>query len=253
MPASEAGTGPLRPERAGGDLFHVLRSRSSSRAPFDPRRAVRPAELRAILESLRWSPTAHNMQNFEIVAIDDETLLDEVGKLRTSLSPDFLRESYALLSSSEEELAQRKVGMLLSSFPPEWQDPAAWEGSHPALLDGGPLRERLLGAPLVLLFLFDVTRRAPGSAGDTLGLVSLGCVLQTAWLAAEALGLSMQVVSALAGADVATELKRLLDVPEHLEIAFGARLGHPLEAPPPGLRVRREVDEFIHYNGFPRH
>lgn len=248
MPAGESGPEAVGPGGDGRDLFHVLRSRSSCRGPFDRRRPVQPAELRAILESLRWSPTAHNMQNFEIVAVDDTALLDEIGELRAAVSLDFLRESYALLCHSEEELAERKVGLLASSYPPEWRDPAAWEGSHPDPPEGRPLGERLLGAPLVLLFLFDVTRRAPGSAGDTLGLVSLGCVLQCAWLAAEALGLSMQVVSALAGPDVTPELKRLLEIPERLEVAFGARLGHPLAPEPPGLRVRRDVDQFTHYN-----
>lgn len=234
------------------DLFHVLRARSSCREPFDPRRPVTPAELHAVLESLRWAPTAHNMQNYEVVVVDDESLLDELGALRPTVSPEFLRESYAQLAFDEEELRARRRGVLAGHFPASWLEPASWEGSRPVPVEGRPLSETLAGAPLVLLVLFDVTTRAPGSPGDTLGLVSLGCVLQTAWLAAEALGLSAQVVSAFAAPELAPALHRLLSLPEHLQAAFGVRLGHPLTPACDPLRVRREVDEFVHYNGFPR-
>lgn len=231
------------------DLFHVLRARSSCREPFDPRRPVTTAELQAVLEALRWAPTAHNMQNFEIVAVDDEALLEKIGALSCTVSEEFLRESYAQLAFSEEELSKRRTGLLASSFPPSYLDPSSWRGRHDGTLERS-LAELLDGAPLVLFVLADVTRRAPGSAGDALGLVSLGCVLQSAWLAAEALGLSFQVVSALGHAELGPALRQLLGFPLHLEVAFGARLGHPRGAAPPKPRVRREVEDFAHYNGF---
>lgn len=234
------------------DLFHVLRSRSSCREPFDPRRPVTEAELGALLEALRWAPTAHNMQNYEVVAVDDEALLAELAMLRPAVTADFLRESYAQMASSEEELQARRRGVLAAHFPSAWRDPASWEGSRAVPVEGRTIGETLAGAPLVLVVLFDVTARAPGSPGDLLGLISLGCVLQNVWLAAEALGLSFQVVSALGAPDIEPEVKRLLGVPTHLHVAYGARIGHPLGSPVPTLRVRRESDELVHYNGFPR-
>ncbi len=233
------------------DLFHVLRSRSTSRAAFDPRRPVTSAELNALLEALRWAPTAYNMQNYEVVAVDDEVLLDEIGALRAEVPAEFLRESYAQLSFSEDELRARRRGLLADAFPPAWLDPASWEGRSPEAVAGRPLAELLAGPPH-LVVLYDVTTRAPASAGDTLGLISLGCVLQSVWLAAEALGLSFQVVSAFAMTSVAPALKELLGVPEHLEIAYGARVGHPAAPEPAPARVRREVAELVHHNGYAR-
>lgn len=242
---TSVGSGPAR-----GDLFHLLRARTSQRVAFDPHRPVSEAELAAVLESLRWAPTAHNMQNYEILVLDDPSVLEAIGDLTTRVEPEFLRENYALLSFSEAELAARRVGLLASQFPPEWLEPSRFEGNAAPGLPDRRVGERLLGAPVVLLVLYDCTRRAPGSPGDVLGFVSLGCVLQTGWLAAEALGLSVQVVSALSRAELADELRRLLGIPSRLAVAFGIRLGHPLAPPSDSPRVRREVDEFTHYNAY---
>jgi nitroreductase len=71
-----------------------------------------------ILEAARWAPTAHNMQNFEIIVVDDKTQLEKLGKIKSRISEDFLRENYQQLSFSEEELLKKKVGILGTMFPP---------------------------------------------------------------------------------------------------------------------------------------
>ncbi len=54
------------------DVLKVIRERHSSRVPFDPNRLPSKEDLRKILEAARWTPTAHNMQNFDIVVVDDK-------------------------------------------------------------------------------------------------------------------------------------------------------------------------------------
>ena len=80
-------------------------------------------ELTQILEAARWAPTAHNMQNFEIVAVDDRAVLDAIGRIRTAVSDTFLRENYAQLAFSEKELQNRGTGVLADMFPPAWRQP----------------------------------------------------------------------------------------------------------------------------------
>jgi len=47
-----------------------LKKKHSTRAAFDPDKKVFKNDLEKILESATWSPTAHNMQNFNILVIE---------------------------------------------------------------------------------------------------------------------------------------------------------------------------------------
>jgi nitroreductase len=100
------------------DISEIIRQRRSSRAPFDPQRRIPDRDLGRILEAARWAPTAHNMQNFEVIVVDDETTLAAIGAIRSQPSRTFLRENYRQLSFSEDELRRRKTGLLASMFPP---------------------------------------------------------------------------------------------------------------------------------------
>src|SRR5579872_5760576 len=105
-------------------VLKVMRERQSTRIPFDPERRVSKKDLELIMQAARWAPTAHNMQNFEVIAIDDAKELQSIGKIRSRISETFLRESYQQLSSSKEELARKGVGVLGASFPASWRDPS---------------------------------------------------------------------------------------------------------------------------------
>jgi nitroreductase len=90
----------------------------------------------------------------------------------------------------------------------------------------------------------------PASEGDSLGLMSLGCVMQNLWLSAENLGISMQVLSGLGADDVELQVQSILGIPRHLKIGFAVRLGYPLAAPQSHLRVRRKIQDFTHRNRY---
>lgn len=234
-----------------GSLTGVVRRRHSARGPYDPDRRVSAEQLGCILEAARWAPTAHNMQNYEVVAVDDPERLRLIGAIATEPSFEFVRENYAQLSFSEEELRRKGTGLLASMFPEEWRVPEPDLAAVTAA-GRGTLGESIDGAPLVLVVVHDVTRRAPASEGDVLGMISLGCVLQNMWLTAEELGLGMQVISALSGVTVEPELRRILGLPSQLKVAFGVRLGYPLARATAPVRVRREVDRFTHHNTYRR-
>jgi nitroreductase len=223
----------------------MIEARHSSRTPFDPSWRITEAELARIVDAARWAPTAHNMQNFQLVVVDDRRVLDELGRIRAPVSPVFITENYRQLSWSPEELAQRKVGLLGTMFPRSWwtDDPA----KVPADASRN-LGETIAGAPMVIVVVFDSTQRAPASEGDQLGMISLGCVLENMWLAAQSSHIDAQVVSAFAGA-AEPDIKRVLEIPPVWRIAYALRLGHALARPEP-LRVRRDPDRFVHRNRF---
>jgi nitroreductase len=225
------------------DILEIIRSRHSTRAPFDPGRQIAKQDLIRILEAARWAPTAHNMQNFEIVVVDDEKVLEELGSIKRTVSEAFIRENYRQLSFSDEELLRKKVGILGASFPPSWRTP----GVKPIPEEGG---SRLLPAcPTLLIVLYDPSQRAPASEGDFLGAISLGCMTENLWLAASSLGIDFHIVSSLAGGPAEDEVKRILAIPRHLKVVFGIRLGYAT-TPPRYLRVRRYTEDFIHHNRF---
>ncbi len=232
---------------AMNDVLRLIRDRRSVRTPFDPYRTIGLDDLRNILESGRWAPTAHNMQNFEILMVDDRKVLETLGSIRSPVSETFLRENYEQLSFSEEELRRKKVGILAADLPPSWADPSKFgevaEKSH-----ANRLEQTIAGSPLVLIVIYDPVRRAPDSEGDLLGLVSLGCLMENMWLMATSLGISVRIMSDLGDVSVQDEVKRTLGIPDHLRIVYGLRLGYPASSPAKGLRVRRDLVDLTHRN-----
>jgi nitroreductase len=72
------------------EILKVIQDRHSSRVLFDQGHAPSKDDLMQILEAARWAPTAHNMQNFEIVIVDDKKQLEELGNIKSRISEDFL-------------------------------------------------------------------------------------------------------------------------------------------------------------------
>jgi nitroreductase len=228
-------------------MSKAIKNRLSARGPYDLHRSVSQEDLQQILEAARWAPTAHNMQNFEIILVDDKTLLKKLGNLKSPVSQAFIRENHALLSFSVEELKQRKVGILGTWFPAFMRDlsikPTAEEKT--SSFQGSLVKKN----PVLLVVVFDPGKRAPASRGDTLGFMSLGCVMQNMWLMASSLGLSFHIVSSFNDGAVETKAKKILGIPKNLKIAFTCRLGYASSSER-YLRVRRDVKDFTSYNRY---
>jgi nitroreductase len=226
------------------DIFKIIQERRSVRMPFESERPVASQDLRQILDAGRWAPSAHNMQNYEIIVVDDKEILEEIGNIKSTISDTFIQENYAQLSFSEEDLLRKKVGLLGAMFPLSWRTP----GVKPVVEEG---RSRPFPiCPTLLIVLYDPSKRAPASEGDFLGIISLGCMMENLWLTANSLGIDFQIISALGNSPVESEVKRILAAPEHLKIAFSVRLGYAATAPSSRLRVRREIEDFSHHNHF---
>lgn len=104
------------------NILKLIMERSSTRAPFDPNKPVSKENIKKIIEAARWAPTAHNMQNFEIIVVDDKKVLEKLADIKSTPSEEFIRENFQQLSKSEEELKKKKVGILGTQFPPSWRD-----------------------------------------------------------------------------------------------------------------------------------
>ncbi len=229
------------------NILKLIKERHSSRVTFDRERPVTKQDLKQILEAGRWAPTAHNMQNFDILVIDDKELLEKIGNIKSQIRDEFIRENYQQLSFSEKELLKKKVGVLGTVFPPKWRDPSKFDE---VIGKSRSLQQTMRDSPVILIVIYDSRKRAPASEGDVLGIMSLGCVMENMWLMAESLGISFRVMSTFSGKSVEKEVKRILDIPEYMKIAFAVRIGYPISAPTKYLRVRRDVEDFTHHNRF---
>ena len=229
------------------DLLEIMWQRHSCRAPFDPDRKIREHELQRILDAARWSPTVHNAQNFEIIVVDDKRRLKEISAIQLPPSETFDVDDFRELSFSEAEVLRHKTGLLAGMFPASWQE----EDGGQEL--GSGARRTYLGRTIpmcaaLLVVIYDSRMRC--AEGDTLGNMSLGCVMQNVWLMAESLGISTQVLSAVSEIEIANRVRRLLDVPGHMNVAFAVRLGYRVTASERHLRVRRGIEDFTHRNRY---
>ena len=238
------------------ELQALIRQRHSARVPFDPERPVSHEALAKILGAASWAPTAHNMQNYEVIVVEDPSILRRLGDLKSGLSLEFIRENYKQLSFSAEELKKKKTGILAAMFPPSWRDPALFSRLEEAAFAEGPsfMSQTIRHSPTVLVVTYDTRKRAPASEGDVLGFISLGCVLQTMWLVSESLGIGFQVMSAFSSPAVEPGVRKILGFPEHEKIAYAVRLGYPQKESEPELqkylRVRRDISDFVHLNRY---
>ncbi len=230
------------------EIQRIIRERQSARVPFDAKRRISREKLEQILDAARWSPTAHNMQNFDVVVVDDAEVLEIIGAVKSRISEVFLRENYEQLSFSKEELLKKKTGILGAMFPPTWIDPSKMEEAANQCAPM-PLTQSIRGSPCLLIVIYDPRKRAPASEGDVLGFMSLGCVMENMWLMAQSLGISLQILSSFAAPIIEKELKKILGIPEPLKIAYSCRLGYPVGVVK-YLRVRRDLVDFTHYNKF---
>ncbi len=231
------------------DLLKLIKERHSSRVLFDPDKPVAKRDLNKILEAGSWAPTAHNMQNFEVIVVDDKKLINKISSIRASVSLTFIKENYKQLSFSVEELKKRKTGVLGTMFPLSWRKPNIKKEDIAKTDSNSLMKEELNSTPVLGIVIYDPSRRAPASTGDFLGIISLGCIMENMWLMANSLGMDFHIVSSLSNGSFGKEIKKLLKIPDELVIAYSFRLGYALKEYK-YLRVRREVKNFMHYNSY---
>jgi nitroreductase len=231
-------------------LLALIQKRHSSRGRFNPDRDVSESTLAMILEAARWAPTPNNMQNFQVVVVDDPKTLTLIGELPAEMSEAYLKENYALLSTSEAELRIRKIGTLATIYPRAWVDPEAWNPDSDYRSQLTYLGRALLQPKVLLVVVYDGRSRAPGSEGDALGLIGLGCVMENMWLTAESLGLGMHVLTVFGDSHVESEVRRVLKIEPQMKIAFACTLGYPADPTAEGVHVRRDLEDFVHHNAF---
>ena len=237
-------------DKVMSELSKIMVGRHTTREPFDAGRPIANPEIRMILDAARWAPTPNNMQNFEILLVDDTEQLKAIGKTPAVMSEAFLRENYAQLSYSSDELRTKQTGMLASTFPETWTNPEAWTPDSDYRSQLTSLGHSVQETPLLLVVIYDGNKRAPGEEIDFAGHIGLGCVLENMWLMSESLGIGFHVNTVFADEQAQVQVRALLDIPANMRVAYACALGYLKDPSSSSPRVRREIGDFVHHNRF---
>lgn len=204
----------------------VKRRRSVRRFRSDP---VPDAHIQKMLEAVRWAMSGANAQPWEFVVVRDKgTRLKIVGAY-----DEACREVYAIEQTRITELRHPQFRALEGS--PGW-------AKAPVIIAVLGDRRTYQATVLAAHFL-------GGEGGsDATYLKSLANATQNLHLAAAALRLGSQWISV--SFIWGQAIKRILDVPEILELHSLVAVGYPAYEPP--APYRRRFGEIVHYERYDR-
>ena len=115
-------------------------------------------------------------------------------------------------------------------------------------------RKLVAGSPLILAVLLDKTEYRPGELSGFYSIFGMGAAVENVWLATTELGMGIQFVSTpMEVPEKWEEIKRLLAVPDDLELMAVYRLGYvPQERRRPTIdwssTERKRLSQYVFRN-----
>ena len=255
------------------NVFDAIIQRRSYRGEF-MQRPIEAADLNRIIESARWTPSPFNTQPWELLIIKESEGKDVLANLTEQAviqqfkDMQFLDDNSKWMSINENEWKDRSEGVLLTdhiTLPKMFEDaPKKLTGSLLKVLVKNAKSLSILGhlgagkipaneiaaqvrnAPLLILITMNTHRKPPGEGADRWMWLSIGMLIQNILLAATALGIGVQFVSAPLESDMDRDnIRKHFNIPDFHEVMTLLRLGYmDTES---GDSVRLAKTEFVHY------
>ena len=250
------------------NVFDAITQRRSHRGTFQER-AIDAADLEKLVEAARWAPSPFNVQPWELVIIQEAegkvALADVTARAIVEQFKDakFLDDNSRWMRLTVENLRETGDGVLLTdhvTLPKLLQDAPdtllegllknaksftilghLGAGNIPAKEIAAQVRE----APLLMLVTMNCKRYPPGEGGTRWMWLSMGMLVQNVLLAATALDIGVQFVSApLERHTEREQVRQLFNIPTSHEIITLLRMGY-IETSR-GDSARLEPDTFVH-------
>ncbi len=250
------------------NVFDAMIQRRSHRGTFQ-KRAIDADDLEKLIEAARWAPSPFNVQPWELVLIQESegktalADLTERAVVAQFTDPKFLDDNSRWMRVNEKEWQERGDGVLLSEHvtlpkplqhaPEKLLEELLKNAKSFALLGhlgagkipAGEIATQVREAPLLMLVTMNCKRFPPGQGATRWMWLSMGMLIQNVLLAATALKIGVQFVSApLESAADRERIRQLFNVPTSYEIITLLRMGY-MEAEGSGS-VRLQTSGFVH-------
>ncbi|MCS7069542.1 MAG: nitroreductase family protein [Meiothermus sp.] len=239
------------------EFLEVIRKRRTTNGPFLDKPVSREHQ-HLLMEAASRAPSHFNSQPWRFILIEDRAKREKIaeigGRTMQQLIADgqFFERYRPYFRFSEKELEERGDGILIDQLPGPLR-PFTKHIMSPSALGllrtlrvpqtlGEDNRKLVAGSPLLLAALLDKAEYRPGELSGFYSVLGLGMAIENIWLTTVELGMGIQFVSTpMEIPEAWAELKRLLEVPEHLELMAIYRLGYvPPEKPRPRIDWRSD-------------
>ena len=251
------------------NVFDAITQRRSHRGTFQER-VIETEDLEKLIEAARWTPSPFNVQPWELVFIQETegksalANLTERAVIEQFKDAKFLDDNSRWMRLTEAERQEQGDGVLLAehvTLPKPLQD--APEKLLQGLLKNAKsftilghlgagnipakeIAEQVREAPLLMLITMNCKRFPPGDGGTRWMWLSMGMLIQNVLLAATALDIGVQFVSApLERPADREQIRQLFNIPIFHEVITLLRLGYVEKGT--GNSVRLPTSEFVHF------
>jgi nitroreductase len=192
------------------EFFEVVKRRRTTNGPFLPD-PVSEEHQRLLVEVAAMAPSHFNSQPWRFVLADDRAVIEEMERRRDGIHIDKLP---AVVRPFRRQIFSNTGQAVMNRF-----------GVPKTLAEDN--RKLVAGSPLILAVLLDKTEYRPGELSGFYSIFGMGAAVENIWLATTELGMGIQFVSTpMEVPEKWEEIKRLLAVPDDLELMAVYRLGY---------------------------
>ena len=189
------------------------------------------------------APSHFNSQPWRFVLVDDRDVIQEIARIsgesmtRVFEEGTFFKRYRPYFRFSEKEMEERRDGIYFDQLPSVLRPftRQVFSGAAQGLMNrlgvpgtlGEDNRKLVAGSPLVLAALLDKAEYRPGELSGFYSIFGVGAAIENVWLATAALGMGIQFISfPMEVPENWEKVRRLLKVPEDLELMAMYRLGY---------------------------
>ena len=249
------------------NVFDAITQRRSHRGDFQ-QRAIDEADIGALMEAARWAPSPFNVQPWDLLIIREPEAKARLAELTETAivaqfkDAKFLDDNSRWMRLTEAEWQEHGDGVLLTEHvtlpkflqgSPEKLKPLLDNAKSLTILGhlgagkkpAKEIAQQVRDAPLLLLVTMNCQKRPPGEGATRWMWLSIGMLIQNLLLAATALGIGVQFVSAPLESEAHRDkIRELFNLPQLHEVMTLLKLGYVEGAG--GNSVRLEASDFVH-------
>lgn len=253
------------------DVFDAIAQRRSYRQEFRDE-PIAQADVDKLIEAARWAPSPFNVQPWELLIIKEapgkNALADLTERCIVEQFKDsqFLDDNSRWMRLTEEAWQEQGDGVLLADhvdLPPILRNdpkklaPLLKNAKHLSVLGhlgagrkpAETVSDLIRKSPMLMLILMDSRRRPPGDGGRRWMSLSMGAMIQNLLLAATALKIGTQFISApLERTGDCDQIRQIFNIPPDYEVVSLLRLGYA--ASMRGKSVRLRSAAFVKHENF---